>query len=241
MSAAELLTRCAEQGIVLTAQDGRLRAAGPAEAVRGLAPLLRERRAELLALVQGADSNSGPCRAEWTSVSSGRTEGATDPGVPSDPTCAACAHRTRAGTCARPAEAGLAGHFAIRWPPAGHAAGCAAFERQQRAAPAEPLRHPYETERRAWTPASDAEIARMVSTFERAVALGMTPEQAERVADVQRWGRRAHDDRRPCIVCAHLRAGTSSCWWCAAQRLPVPRQLVAEQPHRCPVFRDAFA
>ena len=154
-------------------------------------------------------------------------------------TCTTCANRTPAGTCASPVAAGLRPRFGIVWPPVGHAARCAAFERQQRAAQAEPLRHPYEAERRDCTPASDAEIERMAAVHDRAVALGMTPQQAERVADVQHWGCRAHDDRRPCIVCAHLRAGTSSCWWCAAQKRALPWQCVAEL-HRCPSHRDAF-
>lgn len=242
MSAAELLlTRCAEQGVTLTAEAGRLRVAGPAEAVREFTPLLREHRAELLALLaKGPEPDSGTCRAEGASRPPAPAgQGTPELGAASDRTCTACAHRTRAGTCGEPVLAGLADHFAIRWPPAGHATRCAAFERQQATA-AEPLRHPYETERQAWTPADEREIKRMAATFERAVALGLTPDEADYVADVQHWGRRVGDARRLCAECRPLRAGASSRWWCAAQRLPLPQQLVAEQPHRCPIFRDAF-
>ncbi|TSE26909.1 hypothetical protein Tsedi_00619 [Tepidimonas sediminis] len=200
---------------------------------------LAARGIRLLALARGADSNSGPCRAKGTSAAPVPAEGAVDPGAPSCRTCAACAHRTRAGTCARPAEAGLADHFAIRWPPAEHAAQCPAFERQQPVLDPGAQPHPFGRERRAWTPASEPELRRMAAMFERAVALGFSSEEADCAADVAHWAARL-GDLRPCLACAHLRAGVSSRWWCAAQRLPLPQQLVT-QPHRCPAFSDLEA
>lgn len=234
MGARETFLDLAARGFRLAVQDGRLVVAPASRLADDDRDAIRNCRDDLLALLaKGPEPDSGPCRAE------GPSQGAADPGGASGRTCAACAHRTRAGTCGAPVLAGLADHFAIRWPPAGHAAHCAAFERQQ-AAPAEPQRHPYETERQAWTPASDAEIKRMAAVHVRAVALGLDAQQADYVADVQHWGRRVGDARRLCAECRSLRSGASSRWHCAAQRQPLPQQLVAEQPHRCPIFRDAF-
>ncbi|TSE20754.1 hypothetical protein Talka_00417 [Tepidimonas alkaliphilus] len=226
MTARELLTRCAAAGITLAAEAGRLRVAGPAEAVRELTPLLREHRDELLVLLAG--SSAAPAL----------TGGAPDPGVPADRTCAACAHRTSAGTCARPVEAGLAAHFAIRWPPAGHAAVCKAFERQQLAAHGSGTQtHPFETARRNWTPATAKELAAMEQRHRRAVVLGLDPQQADLASDVLHWRDRTGDDRRLCLECRSLRVGTTSRWHCAALHLPLAQQLVT-QPHRCETFQD---
>ncbi|MFN4005847.1 MAG: hypothetical protein ACK4MJ_07765 [Hylemonella sp.] len=184
MTAADLLRRCAAAGVVLAAEAGRLHAAGPAEGVHELAPLLRERRAELLALLsQGPEPNSAPYRAE--------------------------------GACAAPvpAEQGIPD-------PAKQA-------------------HSFERERQTWTPATEQELAAMAATFERAMAFGLTPQEADIAVDAAHWGRSTGDDRRLCIACAHLRAGANSRWWCSAQRMPMPMQLVAELPHRCELFADA--
>lgn len=244
MTPRELLTRCAAAGITLTAEAGRLRVAGPAEAVREFTPLLRERRAELLALLgQGVQADGEPRHAEGSSAAPEPAAEAGDPGAPccgdawrkadaayqrhhwACPTCAS-AGRGYGSRC--PEGARLWAAYTDQPRPASHG-----LERQPQAAP-EPLHHPFARERQNWWPASEPELARMAAVHARAVEFGLDAQQADHAADGVHWSCRL-GDLRPCLACAHLRAGTASRWHCAAQRLPLAERFVL-QPHRCPQF-----
>ncbi|TSE18487.1 hypothetical protein Talka_02130 [Tepidimonas alkaliphilus] len=243
MTPRELLTRCAAAGITLAAEAGRLRVAGPAEAVREFTPLLREHRDELLALLgQGAQAADDPLHAEGPSVAPDPAGQAADPGTPCGNAwreadaayqrhhwaCSVCSSAGRGYGSRCPQGARLWAAYTAQPSPA-----TSKPARQPQASP-EPPRYPFERERRAWTPASDAEIERMAALHARAVEFGLDPQQADCAADVAHWSDRLGNTRL-CLACAHLRAGTASRWHCVAQRLPLAERFVL-QPHRCPQF-----
>ena len=242
MTPRELLARCAAAGIALDVEAGRLRVAGPAEAVRGLTPQLREHRDELLALLgQGAQAAGDPLHAEGPSVAPDPAAEAADPGTPCGNAWreADAAYQRHHWACPVCSSAGL-----------GYGSRCAEGARlwvaytaqpspvtskpERQPQPAEPPRHPYERERRHWWPASEPELRRMAALHARAVEFGLDPQQADCTADVAHWSD-CLGDTRPCLACVHLRAGTASRWHCAAQRLPLADRFVL-LPHRCPQF-----
>lgn len=153
--------------------------------------------------------------------------------VAAPPSCRACTHRTAAGTCDSPAEAGLAKTFGIRWPDPSHAARCPAYSPP----PAEP---------EAWrtylaSPASDAELATMarrVTRFEH--MLGIPADLADRTADRLLARDREGGTRTLCCECAACRYDQAAEGWRCSSRLgppgALPRDLVVLQLQRCPGF-----
>ncbi|TSE29338.1 hypothetical protein LCC91_05360 [Tepidimonas taiwanensis] len=192
---------------------GTVKLRGDAQAVKRWAAILTPHKPELVALLAEAANDPAPTTAQPSA--SGRT-------------CRQCAHLTKASTCSRPVEAGLSERFGIRWPSPDHAERCAAFEARDRQAPAAPTGWD-----RFWPPASEEECRAMAATIERGLAMGLTNDEAELAADAAHLAAREGDNRRPCLVCAHLRAGASSRWWCAAERQPLADVFVV-RPHRCP-------
>lgn len=209
---AELLAAARAAGLVLEVRGDALIVRGPSSVRAAWLPRLREHKPGLVALLAEAANDPAPTTAQPSA--SGRA-------------CGACRHLTRNGTCSRPVEAGLSERFGIRWPAPDHAERCPAFEARAQQAPAAPTGWAD-----YWPPATEPECRAMAATIERGLSMGLTNDEAERAADRLHLAGREGDDRRPCLACAHLRAGASSRWWCAAERQPLPAELVTGL-HRC--------
>ena len=248
-TAAELLQQARAAGLELLLRGEQIIVRGPTKLRARWAPLLREHRDELLRLLaQWSQADDEPRHAEGSSAAPEPAAEAGDPGAPccgnawrkadaayqshlwGCPTCSS-AGRGYGSRC--PEGARLWAAYTNQPRPASHRP-----ERQPQAAP-EPLRHPFERERQNGWPASEPELARMAAVHARAVAFGLDAQQADHAADVVHWSYRL-GDLRPCLACAHLRAGTASRWHCAAQKLPLAERFVL-QPHRCPQFRELEA
>lgn len=218
---AELLAAAHAAGVRLDASDGRIKLRGPAAAVQRLLPMVRERKPELLEALAEPVAAPAPGR-----------------------TCRDCANRTRSGSCAEPVRAGLARRFSIVWPAPAHAARCAAYEARgaasgdgQSSAPGIGAAAPASA---YWPPADAAELERMAQRTEQALKAGLTPHEAEALADALHQRDREGDDRRLCLECRHLRADDEG-WRCASARGlrgPLARDLVVRLRHRCPGFED---
>ncbi|TCS95258.1 hypothetical protein EDC36_1155 [Tepidimonas ignava] len=241
MGARETFLDLAARGIRLVAQGDRLVVTPASLLTAEDRDAIRHYRDELLALLtEGPDSDHR--RAGGTSATPVPAERAADPVVLSDWQAADRAYQRHAWRCPACSSAGRG--YGSRCPTGAELwkaytaqPGPATSKPERQPQPAEPPRHPFERERRNWTPATEPELRRMAAMFERARALGFSSEEADRAADVAQWRDRTGDDRRLCLECRSLRAGASSRWWCAAQRQPLPQQLVM-QPHRCELFDD---
>lgn len=220
MSAQALFAQARAAGLKLAAAYGTLVVRGPAAVARAWADTLRQHKSELLALLSCEAANDETPAAP-----------PDDAAGPPQRACQQCSHRTKAGTCGKPVQAGLAPHFVIRWPEPQHAAHCPAFERQP--SRAEP--HPYERDRRAWTSANKQELLRMQQRFEAGKRWGLSDDEADLLSDTLHWRDRTADDRHACMECRHLRAGTTSRWYCVSLHDALPQQRVLGV-HRCGFF-----
>jgi hypothetical protein len=108
-------------------------------------------------------------------------------------------------------------------------------ERQATPAPEPPAPDP----RLSWnhyTPANAAEIVRMAARVERAEALGLTPNEADALADrLHARDREGPQDMHACAECGWLRADATG-WRCGAIRAQIPSELVTRQLQRCHLF-----
>lgn len=157
--------------------------------------------------------------------------------------CSDCLHLLRAGTCSEPVLAGLitaAEEFAIVWPPAGHAASCAAFgasppskaqERPYRLTPAQGDAAHSE----AW---DDGAIARFQARVVRVVRLGFDAGDADDLAERLHLRDVEGDHRSLCIECLHYRPGRCGNHRAAGlQAADVGRDLASTMQH-CGGFKE---
>lgn len=96
--------------------------------------------------------------------------------------------------------------------------------------------------RREYTPASDEELERMLTRWHRARAAGLTPDEADRLADrLHTRDREGLRDLHACLECRHLRAQFGGGWACRMWRVTgaadaaLPREFVVGL-HRCAGF-----
>ena len=129
-----------------------------------------------------------------------------------DKRCADCQHLTRISTCAEPVQAGLltaAEGFGIVWPPAAHAASCAAFSAST---PSKGQERPYRltlaqgdaAHAEAW---DDGAIARFQTRVVRLVRLGFDADDADDLAERLHLRDVEGEDRTLCVECSHYRPG----------------------------------
>jgi hypothetical protein len=97
------------------------------------------------------------------------------------------------------------------------------------------------TERRliasGYVRANGQELARMATRLQRGEALGLSEREADALADrLHARDREGPQDMHACAECGWLRADATN-WRCGALRGPIPREWVATQLQRCPMFR----
>ena len=194
MSARDLLHDMLAAGFTLGAADGRLLVTPANALTEDMREALRACKPELLALLAGGDDSI--VVADHRAVATQR--------------CADCQHLTRVSTCAEPVQAGLltaAEGFGIVWPPAAHAASCAAYSANTLSkAHARPYRLTLAqgdaAHAEAW---DDGAIARFQTRVRRLARLSLNTDDdlAERLhlRDVE------GEDRTLCVECSHYRPG----------------------------------
>jgi hypothetical protein len=85
-----------------------------------------------------------------------------------------------------------------------------------------------------YTPATAAEIARMLERTEMFERAGLTPDEVDLAVDRLHLRDRDLDDRHLCLECRNVRADRTG-WRCASLG-PIPRAWVVHQLQRCPSF-----
>ena len=129
-----------------------------------------------------------------------------------DTSCADCQHLTRVSTCAEPVQAELltaAEGFGVVWPPATHAASCAAYSAST---PCKAHARPYRltlaqgdaAHAEAW---DDAAIARFQTRVLRLVRLGFNSDDADDLVERLHLRDVGGEDRTLCVECSHYRPG----------------------------------
>lgn len=264
MTPAAILELARRLGVEVMAADGRIGLRGPAEAIKRLRPLVQAAKPELLALLTRQAANDAPAEAK------NRPAGAlsvAEQGIPlpepqkppqgpeNAPVAmppAKLAHAAfleHAARCQRCTSAGLLTAGMSRCP-----AGAELWQRyvwafQREGLPSYPKspasERPAEPPPRTWShaPASAQEVEAMAQREARALAVGLTHSEADRLIDALLIRDREGEDRHSCAECRHLRA-TPAGWVCrAAIRAglgsdALPRQLVTGL-HRCPRFAGA--
>lgn len=281
MGARETFLDLAARGIRLVAQGDRLVVTPASLLTAEDRDAIRHYRDELLALLtEGPDSDHR--RAGGTSATPVPAERAADPVVLSDWQAADRAYQRHAWRCPACSSAGRG--YGSRCPTGAELwkaytaqPGPATSKPERQPQPAEPPRHPFERERRNWTPAtepelrrmaamlellateprqrpepkparreytpaSDEELERMLTRWHRARAAGLTPDEADRLADrLHTRDREGLRDLHACLECRHLRAQFGGGWACRMWRVTgaadaaLPREFVVGL-HRCAGF-----
>lgn len=158
--------------------------------------------------------------------------------------CLACTQRLRAGTSAVPGQSGLitAGNgFVIAWPPAGHAASCAARSATKKAAAttARPYRlSPAQGDAAQAEPWDDGAIAKFSARAADIQRRGFGEDDAEDLAELLHLRDATAEERCLCVEC-HQLAGTLATGLHCRAGLPVGRDL-ATVLQRCMSFRHQW-
>jgi len=188
--------------------------------------------------MQHATTAPADATADATPVQQGScTPVATRPRI-RQRSCTDCRHLSRVKTCTAPVAAGLLPTFGIVWPPAAHAASCAAFSGK---VPVQAQERPYRlmpaqgdaAHADAW---DDAAIARFQARVQRLVRLGFDADDADDLAEGLHLRDVRADYRHPCLECSHYRPGRCGNHRAAGLRSPELARDLASMLQRCAGF-----
>ena len=196
MSARDLLHDMLAAGFTVEVNAGKLLVTPASALTADMRQALRGCKPELLALLAEGD---------YSIVVADHRAGATQ-------RCADCQHLTRVSTCSAPVQAGLltaAEGFGIVWPPAAHAASCAAFSAST---PSKAQERPYRLTREqgdaahaeAW---DDGAIVRFQARVRRLARLSLNTDDADDLAERLHLRDVEGEDRTLCVECSHYRPG----------------------------------
>ena len=159
-------------------------------------------------------------------------------------TCTTCLHMTRHRTCTEPVAAGLAPNFAIRWPPAGYGASCAAFTPKPEP---EPAGRAYALTQAqgdvahadAWDEGANARFEARTAAIRRR---GFDAQDAKDLAEQLHLRDVRADHRHACLECRHLAGSVSTGWRCGNHKAAnINRELATDlvvMHQYCPGFSN---
>ena len=239
MSARDLLHEMLAAGFTLDVADGRLLVTPASTLTPHQRDAIRMHRDALLGMLE-AEQEAFEERAAIMEFDGGlsRVEAEASARL-----CTDCCHLLRCGTCSAPVLAGLitaAEEFAIVWPPAGHAASCAAFGASP---PSKAQERPYRltlvqgdaAHSEAW---DDGAIARFQARVVRVVRLGFDADDADDLAERLHLSDVEGDHRTLCIECLHYSPGRCGNHRAAGlQAADVGRDLASTMQH-CQGFKE---